>query len=67
MSTTTMRHILGGVASFFEHAAAAAIGLILIVVGLALGVTLIMLPAGVVVGLAGVLLLIGGLFARIEA
>jgi hypothetical protein len=36
------------------------------VVGLALGVTMIMLPVGIVVGLAGVLLVVGGLFARID-
>jgi len=67
MSSTTMRTFLGGVASFFEHALAVVLGLILIVVGLALGVTMIMLPAGIVVGLAGVLLVVGGLFARIDA
>ena len=38
----------------------------MIVVGLALDITMIMLPVGVVVGLLGVLLVVGGLFARIE-
>jgi hypothetical protein len=36
------------------------------VVGLALGVTMIMLPVGVPVGLVGVLLVVGGLFAHID-
>jgi len=36
------------------------------VVGLALGVTIIMLPAGIVIGLLGVVIFIGGLFARIN-
>jgi membrane-bound ClpP family serine protease len=60
------RTILTGVATFFEHAAAVVIGLILIVIGLGLGVTMIMLPVGVVVGLLGVVMVVGGLFARID-
>jgi membrane-bound ClpP family serine protease len=51
---------------FFEHAAAIVAGLVLMVVGLALGVTMIMLPVGMVIGLIGVALVIGGLFARID-
>jgi uncharacterized membrane protein len=66
MSATT-RTILAGLAAFFEHALAVVIGLVLIVIGLGLGVTMIMLPVGVVVGLLGVLLVVGGLFARINA
>lgn len=66
MSATT-RTILAGVAAFFEHALAVVIGLVLIVIGLGLGVTMIMLPVGVVVGLLGVSLVVGGLFARINA
>lgn len=63
--TTTGRFFLG-FSHFLEHAAAVVLGLVLIVVGLGLGVTMIMLPVGVVVGLAGVLLVVGGLFARID-
>jgi membrane-bound ClpP family serine protease len=66
MSYATTRTILSGVASFFEHAAVTLIGVALIVVGLALGVTMIMLPVGVVVGLIGVLMVVGGLFVRID-
>jgi len=51
--------------SFFEHAAAVVLGIIMIVVGLGLGVTMIMLPVGVVVGLLGVALVVGGIFARL--
>lgn len=50
----------------FEHAATVLLGFVLIIVGLALGVTMIMLPVGVPVGLIGVLLVIGGLFARLD-
>ena len=49
---------------FVGHVALVVIGLVLMVVGLALGVTMVLLPVGLVVGLAGVLLLISGLFAR---
>jgi hypothetical protein len=51
---------------FFEHTAAVVLGLILMVVGLGLGVTMVMLPVGIVIGLTGVAVLICGLFARIE-
>ena len=55
-----------GFTHFLEHAATVFVGLVLIIVGLGLGVTMIMLPVGVVVGLLGVLLVVGGLFARID-
>jgi hypothetical protein len=55
-----------GVGHFLEHAAAVALGIVLMVVGLGLGVTMIMLPVGVVIGLIGVLLVVGGVFARID-
>jgi hypothetical protein len=52
--------------SLLGHVAAVIIGFILMVIGLGLGVTMIMLPVGVVVGLLGLALFIGGLFARID-
>jgi hypothetical protein len=55
-----------GVVRFFEHAAAVVLGFVLMVVGLALGVTMIMLPVGVVIGLIGVALFVGGIFARMD-
>lgn len=54
------------VVGFFEHAAFAAIGLVLMVVGLALGVTIVMLPAGLVIGLVGCAVLVASLFARLD-
>jgi len=45
--------------------AAVIVGFVLMVVGLALGVTMIMLPAGIVIGLIGVAMFVGGLFARL--
>jgi hypothetical protein len=60
------RRIFGGLSRFFEHAAAVVIGFVLMVVGLGLGVTMIMLPVGIVIGLIGVALFVGGIFARID-
>jgi len=59
-------NVLRGVVGFFEHALAVIVGFVLMVIGLGLGVTMIMLPAGVVIGLLGCALLVGGLFARID-
>jgi hypothetical protein len=66
MAHTTTGRIVLGFGHFLEHAAAVVLGLVFIIVGLALGVTMIMLPVGVVVGLIGVLLVVGGLFARLD-
>ena len=66
MTHTTAGRLFLGFGHFLEHAAAVVLGVVLMVVGLGLGVTMIMLPVGVVVGLLGVLLVVGGLFARID-
>ena len=50
--------------NFVGRAAAVVIGFAMMVIGLGLGVTMIMLPVGIVVGLLGVLIFVGGLFAR---
>lgn len=55
----TMEGLLG-------HAAAVIIGFIMMVVGLGLGVTMIMLPVGIVVGLVGAALFAGGLFSHLS-
>lgn len=47
------------------HIVAIVLGFVMMVIGLGLGVTMIMLPVGIVVGLAGVAIFVGGLFARI--
>ena len=61
---STIRHTLGMVGNIFGHVAAVIVGLVLMVVGLAMGVTLIMLPIGLAVGLLGFCIFLGGLFAR---
>ncbi len=52
--------------SILGHIAATIVGFVMMVVGLGLGVTMIMLPAGIVIGLLGAAILVGGLFARID-
>jgi archaellum biogenesis protein FlaJ (TadC family) len=52
--------------SVLEHVAAVIIGFVMMVVGLGLGVTMIMLPVGIVIGLLGVALFIGGLLVRFD-
>jgi hypothetical protein len=49
---------------FVEHAAFVVVGFVLMVIGLGLGVTMIMLPVGIVVGLLGLAMFVGGLFVR---
>jgi hypothetical protein len=56
--------IVRGVVGFFEHALLVSLGFVLMVLGLGLGVTMIMLPVGVVIGLLGFAMFVGGLFAR---
>ena len=57
---------LHGLVGFFEHALFVILGFVLMVVGLALGVTIIMLPAGVVIGLIGFAMFVGGLLVHID-
>ena len=53
----TSRRLLG----VFEHVLAIVIGFVLMVIGLGLSVTMIMLPVGLIVGLAGL-----GMFKHAE-
>jgi hypothetical protein len=54
-------HTLVGLA---EHAAFVVLGFVFMVIGLALGVTMVLLPVGLVIGLIGVAMFVGGLFVR---
>ena len=49
----------------FGHVVAVVVGFVLMVVGLGLGVTMIMLPVGLVVGLVGVGLFVWGLVGHL--
>jgi hypothetical protein len=61
-----VRRIFSDIGRFFEHAAVVVVGFVLMVVGLGLGVTMIMLPVGLVVGLGGLALFVAGIFARLD-
>jgi hypothetical protein len=58
--------VLSGIARVFEHAVAIVVGLVMMILGLGLGVTMIMLPVGLVVGLLGVAVFLAGVFAHID-
>jgi hypothetical protein len=60
-----LRHVLTMTGHLLGHVAAVVLGFVLIIVGLAMGVTMVLLPAGIVIGLLGVALVVGGVFARI--
>jgi hypothetical protein len=47
------------------HIVAVVVGFVMMVVGLGLGVTMVLLPVGLVIGLLGVAIFVSGLFAHI--
>jgi hypothetical protein len=47
---------------FLLHATAVVVGFVLMIAGLSMGVTLVLLPIGVPVGLVGIVLFMWGLF-----
>jgi hypothetical protein len=59
--TEGAKDLVKGVGNFFGHVMAIIAGLILSVVGLAMGVTIVMLPVGLGVCLLGLALVIWGL------
>jgi hypothetical protein len=60
------RSWIHAIESVLGHIAAVIIGFVMMVVGLGLGVTMIMLPVGIVVGLIGVAVFVAGLFAHLD-
>jgi hypothetical protein len=64
--TFGVRRLVGEVTALLEHFAVVVLGFVLMVVGLGLGVTMIMLPVGVVIGLAGAGLFVAGLFGHLD-
>ncbi len=65
--TRTFRTVLEGSERFVVYSAAVVAGMILMVTGLALGVTIVMLPIGLPVGILGVLLFVWGLVGHGKA
>ena len=60
------RSFVGFVVALCEHAFFVIAGFVLMVLGLGLGVTMIMLPAGIVIGLLGFAMFVGGLFVQMD-
>ena len=60
--SSTGRDIAKGAGLLFGHLSAAVLGLVLMIIGSALGVSLVLLPIGVPVGLLGLGLFLWGLF-----
>jgi|KBSMisStaDraftv2_1062788.scaffolds.fasta_scaffold1117634_1 hypothetical protein len=52
--------------SIAEHVLFVVAGFVLMVLGLGMGVTLVMLPVGIVVGMLGLAMIVGGLFVRMS-
>ena len=50
----------------FGHLVAVAVGFVMMVVGLGLGVTMIMLPVGLVIGLVGVGIFVWGVLGHLD-
>jgi hypothetical protein len=64
----TMAHVItrDGLVGFVEHALFVIVGFVLMVIGLGMGVTMVMLPVGLVIGLAGFSMFVAGLFVRMK-
>ena len=60
------RELVKGTGRFVAHALALVVGLIFMVAGIAMGVTIAMLPIGIPVGFVGLVLFFWGLFGWAE-
>ena len=65
--TFAVRRLCGEVTALLEHFAVVVLGFVLMIIGLGLGVTMIMLPVGIVLGLVGAGLFVAGLFGHLES
>jgi hypothetical protein len=58
------KELVTGAKRFVGHVVAIVVGLILMIVGVAMGVTLLLLPVGIPLGLVGLGLFLWGIFGR---
>jgi hypothetical protein len=65
--TFSVRRLFGEVGALLEHFVVVVLGFVLMVVGLGLGVTMIMLPVGIVLGLTGAGLFVAGIFGHLDS
>ena len=63
---TAPRGIIDFFIGLFEHAFFVIAGFVLMVLGVGLSVTMVMLPAGLVIGLLGFAMFVGGMTVRID-
>ena len=56
------RHLVETGGRFLGHSIAVLAGLVLVIIGLGMGVTMVLLPIGLPLGLAGILLCVWGLY-----
>jgi hypothetical protein len=59
----SIRRIMVSGERFLGHTVAIVLGLILMIAGLAMGVTMVLLPVGIPVGLGGLLLVLWGFYS----
>lgn len=64
MAKEVGKDLATGAGHLLSRAAAAVVGLILMIVGIAMGVTIVMLPIGVPLGLFGLAVFLWGFFGR---
>jgi hypothetical protein len=64
LRSRSAQHLADLVGRVFSRLAAMIVGFIMSAVGLGLTVTIVMLPVGLLLGLLGVAIFVGGLFAR---
>jgi hypothetical protein len=57
------RHLVETGERILAHTIAVAVGFLLMIVGMGMGVTMVLLPIGLPLGLAGLLLFVWGLFS----
>ena len=60
------RRFVGFVVGLREHVFVVSVGFVLMVLGLGLGVTMIMLPAGILIGLVGFAMFVAGMTVRMD-
>jgi hypothetical protein len=65
--TLTVRRVFSEIGRIMEHFFVIVLGFVLMVVGLGLGVTMIMLPVGLVLGLTGAGLFVAGIFGHLDS
>jgi hypothetical protein len=58
------RHLVEASERVIEHIAAIVVGFVLMIAGVAMGVTIVMLPLGLPIGLTGLFLFMWGLYHR---